>query len=268
VQRLESTLRTRLLVRTTRHVEPTPAGRRLRDRAETALRDLRVLLQEFQVDADAARLRVTVAATPMIAAVMLPSLIHSFCQRYPDVQVQLRDVQYEDVVARIEANEADLAVVAFDNDSSKLSFQPLTEEDMLVVVPTTHEFAQAGEITLEQLAQIPLMLLERYSMLRDTLAEAFTQHGLSLRPMHQASNLSTLLGMVDAGVGATFLPRSMAQRYARDTRATLRVTDVKLMRSFGILRSRDAELSAAALSFVRHLQANFGATLTSDTAQA
>ena len=204
----------------------------------------------------------------MISAVMLPALIHSFCQRYPDVQIQLRDVQYEDVVAKIEANEADLAVVAFDNDSSKLSFQPLTEEDMLVVVPSTHALAQASDITLEQLAQVPLMLLERYSMLRDTLADAFTAHGLSLRPMHQASNLSTLLGMVDAGLGATLLPRSMAQRYAHDTRAVLRVADVRLMRSFGILRARDAHLSTAAMSFVRHLQENFGVTSMTDQTAA
>ncbi|MDR5758473.1 LysR family transcriptional regulator [Caballeronia sp. LZ035] len=268
VQRLESTLKTRLLVRTTRHVEPTAAGKRLREHAEAALRDLRKLLTEFQADAEAARLRVVVAATPMISAVMLPSLIHSFCQRYPDVQIQLRDLQYEDVVARIETSEADLAVVAFDNDSSKLSFEALTEEDMLVVVPTSHALAPAGEVTLEQLAQVPLMLLDRYSILRDRLADEFAKRGLALRPMHHAANLSTLLGMVDAGLGATFLPRSMAQRYARDTRATLQVTDVKLMRSFGILRSRDADLSAAALSFVRHLQANFGATLSSDATQA
>ncbi|SAK86599.1 LysR family transcriptional regulator [Caballeronia pedi] len=265
VQRLESTLKTRLLVRTTRHVEPTPAGRRLREHAEIALRELRKLLQEFQADAEAARLRVVVAATPMISAVMLPSLIHSFCQRYPDVQIQLRDLQYEDVVAKIESNEADLAVVAFDKDSSKLSFEALTEEDMLVVVPKTHPLAQAGEVTLEQLAQIPLMLLDRYSILRDRLADEFAKRGLTLRPMHHAANLSTLLGMVDAGLGATFLPRSMAQRYARDTRATLQVADVSLSRRFGILRARDADLSAAALSFVRHLQANFGATLASDT---
>ncbi|SAL76149.1 LysR family transcriptional regulator [Caballeronia telluris] len=264
VQRLESTLKTRLLIRTTRRVEPTPAGNRLRERAEAALRDLRKLMQEFQTDAEGARLRVVIAATPMIAAVMLPPLIHSFCQRYPDVQIQLRDLQYEDVVAKIEGNEADLAVVAFDNDSSKLSFQALSEEDMLVIVPKSHVLAEAGEVTLEELAQVPLMLLDRYSMLRDTLAGEFAKRGLSLRPMHQAANLSTLLGMVDAGLGATFLPRSMAQRYARDHRATLQVTDVNLLRSFGILRSRDAELSAAALSFVRHLQTNFGAAMTSD----
>jgi DNA-binding transcriptional LysR family regulator len=264
VQRLESTLKTRLLVRTTRHVEPTPAGKRLCERAERALHDLRLLMQEFQTEAEAARLRVVIAATPMIAAVMLPSLIHSFCQRYPDVQIQLRDLQYEDVVLRIEANEADLAVVAFDNDSEKLSFQALSEEDMLLVVPKTHALAKAGEVRLEELAHVPLMLLDRYSILLETLATEFARRGLALRPTHQATNLSTLLGMVDAGLGATFLPRSMAQRYARDHRATLRVTDVELLRSFGILRSRSAELSPSALSFVRHLQANFGAAMTGD----
>jgi DNA-binding transcriptional LysR family regulator len=112
------------------------------------------------------------------------------------------------------------------------------------------------------------MLLDRYSILLETLATEFAQRGLSLRPTHQATNLSTLLGMVDAGLGATFLPRSMAQGYARDHRATLRVTDVELLRSFGILRSRNAELSPSALSFVRHLQANFGAAMTRDAPPA
>jgi DNA-binding transcriptional LysR family regulator len=138
----------------------------------------------------------------------------------------------------------------------------------LVVVPSNHALAQAADITLEQLAQIPLLLLERYSMLRETLAREFTKRGLSLRPMHEAANLSTLLGMVDAGLGATFLPRSMAQRHARelhDRRATLQVVDVKLTRSFGILLSREAHLSAAAQSFVRHLQENLGVTLTNGT---
>jgi DNA-binding transcriptional LysR family regulator len=139
---------------------------------------------------------------------------------------------------------------------------------MLLVVPKTHALAKAGEVTLAELAQVPLMLLDRYSILLETLATEFARRGLALRPTHQATNLSTLLGMVDAGLGATFLPRSMAQRYARDHRATLRVTDVELLRSFGILRSRNAELSPSALSFVRHLQANFGAAMTSDAPSA
>lgn len=259
VQRLESLLKTKLLIRTTRRVEPTPAGMRLRERAEAALRDLRALMLELQAQAEVERLRVRVASTPMIAAVMLPPLIRAFGQRYPDVSIQLRDLQYEEVVEKIEAGEADVAVVAFDNDSSKLDFEPLSEEDLLLMVPAAHPLAGAGSVTLLQLADVPLMMLERYSMLRDRLAEAFAQRGMALRPAQEVVNLNTLLGLVDAGLGATVLPQSMAQRYAKDTRATLRIVDVPLRRRFGILRARNAMLTPAAASFVRFLRENFAA---------
>src|SRR5262245_60463582 len=44
IQRLEGTLRAKLLIRTTRRVEPTPEGARLRDAAEQALSGLREVL--------------------------------------------------------------------------------------------------------------------------------------------------------------------------------------------------------------------------------
>lgn len=262
VQRLESLLKTKLLIRTTRHVEPTPSGKRLQERAEIALRDLRTLLQEFQADAEAARFRVTVASTPMISAVMLPTLIHTFGTRYPDVHIQLRDLQYEEVVAKVETGDVDFAVVAFDNDSDKLDFEPLSEEDILLILPRSHPLAGAGEIMLTQLADVPLMMLGRYSTLRDRLAQELARRNIALKPAHEVVNLNTLLGMVDAGLGATVLPRSMAQRYAKDGRATVRIADFNLARTFGILRARHATLSPAALSFVQFLQGNFKAALT------
>jgi len=254
IQRLESTLKTRLLVRTTRHVAPTPAGERLREKAQAALKDLRALLQEFRVTAEEERMRVVVGATPMIAAGMLPQIIRGFCSRYIDVQLQLRDLQYEDVIARIAAGEVDLAVVAFDNDFGAFEFEPLTHEDMLLVVPSSHRLAREAHITLDQLADAPLMFLERYASLQATLAQEYAARGLRLRPAQQAANLSTLLGMVDAGNGLTFLPRSMAQLHAAGTRATVHVADVALTRSFGILRARGKTLSPAAERFCDYLR--------------
>ena len=256
IQRLESTLKTRLLVRTTRHVAPTPAGERLRDKAQHALKELRELLQEFQVTAEEERMRVAVGATPMIAAGMLPQVIRGFCARFTDVQIQLRDLQYEDVISRVASGEVDLAVVAFDNDFGAFDFEPLTHEDMLVIVPASHPLADLGQITLTQLADAPFMFLQRYASLRATLAQAYEAHGLRLRATQEAENLSTLLGMVDAGNGVTLLPRSMAQLHAASTRATLRITDVDLSRSFGILRARGKTLSPAAERFCDHLRAH------------
>lgn len=257
VQRLESLLKTKLLVRTTRHVEPTNEGKRLQERAEITLRGLRDLLQEFQADAQAARLRVTIASTPMISAMMLPTMIHDFGVRYPDIEIHLRDLQYEDVIQKVESADVDFAVVAFDNDSKKLHFEPLSEEDILLIVPQGHPLAHAGKVSLSQLAEVPLVMLSRYSMLRDKLASELRQRNLAMQPTREVINLSTLLGLVDAGLGATVLPRSMAQRYAVDTRCTLEIEDIHLTRSFGILRNRNVEPTPAVDSFIKFLQDNF-----------
>ena len=141
IQRLEGTLKVKLLTRTTRRVEPTPEGARLRDAAERALSGLRDVLREFQSAADADRRRVVVAATPMVAALALPAIIRSYCQRYTDVEVRLLDLPYEQLLAAIEAGAADLAVTVFDGAPGKFRFQFLVDEEMRLVVPAAHPLA-------------------------------------------------------------------------------------------------------------------------------
>jgi DNA-binding transcriptional LysR family regulator len=70
--------------------------------------------------------------------------------------------------------------------------------------------------------------------------------------------------MLDAGNGITFLPRSMAQANARITRATLRVTDLKLTRQYGIVVAKKCSLSSAAQSFVSYLHQEYANSLASD----
>lgn len=257
VQRLEQRLQAKLLVRTTRKVEATKAGARLFDAATEALHGLRAVIQEFDLAADRGSHKVVVASTPMISAATLPKLIHAFNERFPDVRVILLDQQYADVIESIEAGTADLAVTAVDSDESSLRFQLLAEEELLLVVPSLHPLAIAGQVTLDRLAPFPLMLLDRYADLRRTIDQECARRNISFKPLIAASNLTTLLGMLDAGIGITFLPKSMAQANAKSTRATLRVTDVKLTRRYGIAVSRKSSLSSAAQSFCAYLRAEY-----------
>ncbi|SAK86644.1 LysR family transcriptional regulator [Caballeronia pedi] len=265
VQRLESMLKTRLVERTTRRVTATPDGEELARRAKLALEGLRELLRDFQLRAAASKLRTVVATTPMLAAVVLPQLIQSFRQAHPAMQIQVRDLQYEDVLASVESGQADLAVSAFDGDSSTLRFEPLALEPMLVVLPRAHPLAGAKHISLEQLADLPLMLLDRYALLQTRLSAELAKRGLTLSTIQHATNVGTVLGLVDAGLGATFLPRYMAQRYSLESRATLDVTDIDLSRNFGVLVRAKADLNLASTLFLDHLRAHFAATLRADS---
>jgi DNA-binding transcriptional LysR family regulator len=257
VQRLEQRLQAKLLVRTTRKVEATKAGERLFDAATEALRGLRAVVQEFDVAADRGGHKVVVASTPMISATNLPKIIHAFNERFPDVRVTLLDQQYPEVIESIEAGIADLAVTAVDGNESGLRFQLLAEEELLLVVPSSHPLASAGQVTLDRLAPFPLMLLDRYADLRRTIDQECARRAISFKPLMAASNLTTLLGMLDAGIAITFLPKSMAQANAKTTRATVRVTDVKLTRRYGIAVSQKSCLSSAAQSFCDYLRAEY-----------
>ncbi|MET1115088.1 MAG: LysR substrate-binding domain-containing protein, partial [Comamonas sp.] len=95
----------------------------------------------------------------------------------------------------------------------------------------------------------PLMILERYTSLLMTIEEECRRRDL-IKPLQQASQLTTLLGMLDAGNSISFLPRSMAQANPSITRATLRVPDLQLTREYGIVVVRKASLGSAAQSFV------------------
>jgi DNA-binding transcriptional LysR family regulator len=260
IQRLEATLRVKLLVRTTRHVEPTAEGARLRDAAEEALRGLREVLREFQASAEIDRRRVVVAATPMIATT-LPPIIQSFCERYTDVQVRMLDVPYAQLVSNLESGTADLGVAVLDSDPGRFKFQLLSDEEILLVVPATHPLAGMRVVTIDDIVPYPLMILARYSTLRARIDEEYTKRGLDFKPL-DAANVATLLGMIDAGMGITFLPRNLVQSHAKRSRVALRVADVELSRRYGIVTSRKASLSAAAQSFCRYLREAFEKRLT------
>ncbi len=253
VQRLEARLGIRLLVRTTRHVATTPDGERLREAADDTLHALRNLVAEFQQEATAARQRVIVAVTPMIAAYRLPTLIHDYSQRYPDVLVQVRDLRYDDAVKAVLAGDVDLGFMAFEGEDERLIFQVLNEEDLVLAVHPSHALAHRIDVTLDEIAPFPVMLLEQYGTLNVKIKDAYENRGLRFEPALRAANLNTLLGMLDANVGMAFLPRSMATHHPRANRVFLNVVDLSYSRHYGIVLLKKKSLSAASQSFVDFL---------------
>jgi DNA-binding transcriptional LysR family regulator len=260
VKRLEDKLRVKLLVRTTRRVEVTPEGALLRDAAEKAVVGLRDALRHFQATSDHERNTVTVAVTPMLAATVMPSLIHSYIERYPDVRIVLHDLQYEHVIREVGEGRADLAVAALDGAPRGLRFQLLAEEPMLLVVPACHALAGDKPVTMDMIVPYPLMMLDRYKSLWKRLEDEYAARGAAFNPATIAT-LPTLLGMIDAGNGITLLPRSMAQNHGRKSRVVVAVSDLHASRRYGSLVPRKANLNAAAQNFQAYLREHFKAVL-------
>jgi LysR family transcriptional regulator, carnitine catabolism transcriptional activator len=254
VQRLENMLDTKLLVRTTRKVNTTPQGRQLLVEATAALQRLNQLVDGFRQKARLARQRVVIAATPMLSALSLPPVIHAYFERYPDVKVELHDLQYADALAALDAGTADLAVLALDEKDARFRFQTLWTDDMVLVVPVGHPLAARSRVALEALTEHRLTVVGQYQPVLSRLANEMERCGLALPKPKTLANLNTLMGMLDAGIGITLLPRSMGRRGEGLRHVVVEIEGLLLRRNYGIALPPKAKLSTAAQSFCRFLR--------------
>lgn len=256
VKRLEDVLRVKLIERSSRSVQPTEDGTLLQTAAQDALSGLYGVLRQFRERSEAARNRVVVAATPMLAATFLPAIIHSYTERFPDVDVVLKDMPFDALLKTIGDGTADVGVTAMDGDYDNLQFQALAEEQMVLVVSGRHALAGQTQVALAEILDLRIIFLDRYTTLRERLAGEFARQGASLKAS-TASTLPTLMGMLDTGACVAFLPRSMAQVNARESRALVTLTDFQALRSYGSIVARRTVPTAAVQSFREHLHREF-----------
>lgn len=253
VQKLESALGTRLLTRTTRKVIPTPDGERLLQEGNKALDGLRALVDGFVESARLARQRVTVGATPVLAALVMPALVRDYAQRYTDVQVELLDLRYPDLVTALQEGAADFGVLAYEGGDEQFIVEPLRTEDVVVVAPANHPLAVAGRrrVALDDLHGQKLIMIDQYQPMRRQLEAAMQAQGLSLPPSPSVGNLTTLLGMMDAQMGLALLSRSIANQRRVRGDLLLEIEGVELRRRYALVHLRKAALGTAAQSFRR-----------------
>jgi len=262
VKKLESLLGVKLLNRTPRNVSVTETGRQVADRIRQSLHNLHVLVAEFTQQRNANRRRVVVAASTMLAATLLPAAIGRYCATHPDVDITVIEGRHAGTVEAVERGYAELGYLAMDDPQPHLRFITLAREPLVLVTPQGHPLADHPTVALRQLADWPVMVLEHYSELQRMVVEAYEQQGLQFRPATTATNLSTLLGLLDAGRGVVLLPRCMAQHNASQPRAVVPLADCELVRNYGVMSLRRNELGAAARSFMQFLiaEASIGNT--------
>ena len=257
IQRLERAMRTRLFERTTRAVILTPAGERLRSQVEPLIHKLQSVIDAFSSDADARDQSVVVATTPMLATVLLPPIITKFAQQNPSIRVELEDRVTPQLASDIRSGRVDFAVVAQRPATEGVEFEKVTEDRLMVVGPKGHEALASGSVQVEQLARHPFLLLGAYKALVSPLADKAAEQGLDLSPVRTVVNVSTLLGLVSAGLGLTLLPGLVLRigGVIDDSRFAVAALDgIVVTRNWGIASLAGHEWSRSAKAFAAALR--------------
>jgi DNA-binding transcriptional LysR family regulator len=208
VRRLEAELGVALLRRTSRGVEPTPAGEELLARAETVLAEVSRARADMDRHAGATRGRVRVAASAADAP-RLPAALAAFHRAHPALQIALRHASAAEVAALAQRGSVDVAVAGLDAAPPPgVDVTPLPDEPMHVIVAPEDPLTAVGRAGLADLRGRPFILPEPDTPLRRTVMRACQAVGFSPVPLFEVSDPASVRHLAHAGLGVSVVPAS------------------------------------------------------------
>jgi DNA-binding transcriptional LysR family regulator len=213
IRTLDAWIGTPLLAGRGAMLTPSPAGRRLAERAERLLAGVR----QLRADVALARDRVTIGCTGTITTELLPRVLVSLEKRPKPVQLVIRRAGGALCESLLASGDIDLGVVRADEPPKGFAHRHLTDDRLWFVLPARHALAKATKLTLAQMASVPLVLYGESSRTRARVMERLAPHGASIRV--EVEGRAAALEYVRAGIGATFLsllPGHAPPRHALD----------------------------------------------------
>lgn len=201
LHRLEADLRLRLVDRSPRGSRLTPAGQLVAEWADPVLGSLdRLVAGAASLREDVAS-HLTVGASLTIGEYLAPRWLTTFRESHPHVQVRLKVMNSEDVVAAVVDAELDLGFIESPDLPAHLHSVAVAQDQLVLIVSPAHPWASRSDpVTVEELAATPLVVREPGSGTRRTVEEWFAGHEVA-PPLMELSNTGSIVHSVAGGLG-------------------------------------------------------------------
>lgn len=210
IKALEEDLGTQLFDRSGNQVMLTAAGRVLLDHAG----QVHALLAEAEhqiasLSGDHAG-ALALGASTTIVQYVLPRLLGEFCREYPRVRPTLISGNTEEIVDAVQQQKIALGLIEGPARSRDVKTEPFLGDEMVLIVPSAHEWAERASIQTSDLRTAPLLMRERGSGSRRVIELALERHGLKRSALQIAMELDSteaIKSSVEAGLGVGFVSR-------------------------------------------------------------
>ena len=210
IAQLEEDLGARLLNRTRRGVELTPAGQMLLERSEPLLRGLAALPGDLRALAEGQVGTVRVGFTGLAMATVLPGILRAFHAAHPGIRLELTEMPTSAPLAALQAGDLACGFFHPDAPSPGLETRVLLRERNGILLSAADPLARRRTLRLRELADTPFVLFPRQHNpgFYDRILAAFAEAGVAPKITEEVWPRANGVGLVRAGLGATFITPS------------------------------------------------------------
>ncbi len=236
VKMLEERFGQKLFERKGYRVELTPAGEVLNTHAIAIFEQYQRLEFEMNSLLGAKRGQLEIAASTTIAQYWLPPILAMFHQKFPEVQVNLTNVNTERVERMVVDKEKQLGLIEGSSRKAGLHYEAFLKDEIVLVVGPDNPLAERGSISLDELSKVPLLVREPGSGTRQVLTQALKKAGKQLDLM----NIEMQLGgsesiksyLAHSDCGAFLSVQTILKELQNGALTIVDVNDFKVMREF------------------------------------
>lgn len=251
---LEQSLGERLFERHGRQLLLTAAGEIVQKQATTILR----LVEEMQAEVAALKGlqqgRVRIGASDTICLYLLPPVVQAFRRQYPALEIHLTNLPSGEITTLLAEGTLDFGIITLLAPEARITVEHLLwREDLLIGHPTHPLLAQTA-VSLAELANYPLLLLEQGSTSRALLDELFVQAQLTPRVIDLGS-IEVIKRYVEIDLGIAIVPAFAVEREVRAGQLRTLSLPWLPLRAVGLITRNTGYLAPASRQFLQLLRA-------------
>ena len=215
IQKLEEELAVKIFDRTKQPVIPTEIGASIIAQVRIILREANMIQELINDQKDIMTGELRIGIIPTLAPYLLPSLFKSMREKYPQLNLVIKETITEEVISELKSNRLDCGLVVTPLNDSSIKEDVLFYEELFVYVSRRNALYDKKYVLAKEIDPDQLWLLEEGHCFRSQVLNLCElKRSSDLHFKYETGNIETLKRMVDKSDGITILPELAVMEFS------------------------------------------------------
>ncbi|MEI7613350.1 MAG: LysR family transcriptional regulator [Betaproteobacteria bacterium] len=215
IQNLEHELGVQLFERSHKKISLTSTGQVFLRRVEEILERVDYAVREMGDFRNLQRGIIRVGITPMLGAVLFPYILSKFREDYPLLELIVVEEGALSINALLEQGELDVGIVVVSEKFPLLEMSPIIKSEIYVCLSQDNPLASRQRIPFARLREQQFILFTEDTLSRKLILEECAQHQISPNIVFSSNQITTILSLVERGVGISFLLEPLVKNHPK-----------------------------------------------------
>ena len=216
IQKLEEELGVKIFDRTRQPVIPTEIGAGIIAQARVILREGNMIHQIISNQEGKMKGELRIGIIPTLAPYLLPSLFRFMRDKYPQIQMVIKETITKEVIHELKNNRLDCGLVVTPLNDPSIKEDTLFYEELFVYVSKKNALYNKKYVLATEIDPEQLWLLEEGHCFRSQVLNLCELRKISDSHFkYETGNIETLKRMVDKSDGITILPELAVMEFSK-----------------------------------------------------